>query len=116
MPPLITSADIVNDKKLKDRHYIKHTKHEYPTGGPTWWMALNRKKIDYYDRKSNGNFFIIIFDSLNPRNYYAIPYAIVKKDLFTGYLDKRDRWVRSIRDGRLYIHGTDVQNSCRTIS
>jgi hypothetical protein len=107
--PSLIAVGLINGRKLKDLHYIKHAKHEYPTGGPTWWMALYSNKIDFYNRKSNGNFLIIIFDSLNANNFYAIPFAIVKKDLYIGYLDKRDRWVLSIRDGRLCIHGTDVK-------
>ena len=103
------SSTKLNLTSVRRKNYIKFAKSEYPTGGPTWWMAWFKNKIEEYDKKTNGTFSIIIIDSLDIANYYRIPYLLVKPHLKDKFLDNQNRWILSIRNSDLCIHGTDTK-------
>jgi 5-methylcytosine-specific restriction endonuclease McrA len=94
-----------NLETLSERHYVRKA------GTADYWFDFRHNKLEQYRQQFGDNFCLVLYGSETVDDSYILPYAQVKHLFLDDYIDKRKRWVGSIRGTLL-----DIRNSERTMS
>ena len=85
----------------KDRHYCRRANKD------NFWLDWTKNKMEKYEKKYKGNFFLIFYQSLPPYNYYAIPFTIIKEQINDSHLRNKGEttkvWNGTIDEHKLRI-------------
>jgi hypothetical protein len=93
---------IQSEAILKNRHYLRKAK---PTND--YWVSFYAQIIEDYTSKFIDDFSLVIYGDENEEfDFYAIPFASMKSLLTDKNYDPHyRRWILTIHDNELRIHG-----------
>lgn len=90
-----------NRDDLEKYHYIRKADRS-----TEYWFSFAKRKLDAYKEQYNDQFCLILIGSEVEDDFYILPYSEVGKIFLDDYLVDRSRWIGTVRNEILSIHGS----------
>ena len=90
-----------NRLDLEKFHYIRKA-----DASTDYWFSFNQGKLERYLNNYGENFCLVLVGSDNNEDSYVMPYREVKSIFSVENLVPKNRWVGTVRNDILRIHGS----------